>query len=66
MSGLKFAHQMNYEEMKKGGCGMEEESVMEELWRIKEEIAAQYASFKEFAADMLRLQMQAHPELVTA
>ena len=45
---------------------MEEETVMEELWRIKGEIAAQYASFKEFAADMLRLQAQAHPELATA
>ena len=45
---------------------MEDESVMDELWRIKEEIAAQYASFKESAADMLRLQAQAHPELATA
>ena len=45
---------------------MEEESVMEELWRIKAEIAAQYASFKEYAADMLRLQILAHPELATA
>ena len=63
---LRFARLMNCEGMKKGGCSMEEESVMEELWRIKEEIAAQYASFKEFAADMLRLQAQAHPELATA
>ena len=66
MHALKSAHQMNCDGMKKGGCSMEEESVMEELWRIKEEIAAQYASFKEFAADMLRLQAQAHPELATA
>ena len=63
---LRFVRQMNCEGVKKGGCDMEEESVMEELWRIKEEIAAQYASFKEFAADMLRLQAQAHPELATA
>ena len=41
------------------------ESIMEELWRIKEEIAAQYDSFKEYAADMLRLQAAAHPELAT-
>ena len=45
---------------------MKDESVMEELWRIKAEIAAQYASFKEFAEDMLRLQAQAHPEFATA
>ena len=44
---------------------MEKESIMEELWRIKEEIASQYDSFKEYAADMLRLQAAAHPELVT-
>ena len=42
---------------------MEKESIMEELWRIKEEIASQYDSFKEYAADMLRLQAAAHPEL---
>ena len=44
---------------------MEKESIMEELWRIKEEIAAQYGSFKEYAADMLRLQAVAHPELTS-
>lgn len=42
---------------------MEEESVMGELWRIKAEIAAQYSSFKEFAADMLRRQAERYPEL---
>ena len=44
---------------------MEKESIMEELWRIKEEIASQYDSFKEYAADMLRLQAATHPELAT-
>ena len=44
---------------------MEKESIMEELWRIKEEIAAQYDSFKEYAVDMLRLQAIAHPDLAS-
>ena len=44
---------------------MEKESIMEELWRIKEEIAFQYDSFKEYAADRLRFQAASHPELAT-
>ena len=42
---------------------MQENSVMEELWKIKAEIAAQYASFKEYIEDMMLLQRAAHPEL---
>ena len=37
--------------------------IMEELWRIKEEIASQYKSFREFADDMLRYQAEHYPEL---
>ena len=59
---LKFAHPMNYKSRR---LNMEKESIMEELWRIKEEIAAQYDSFKEYSVDMLRLQAIAHPDLAS-
>ena len=37
--------------------------IMEELWKIKEEIASQYKTFREFAEDMLRYQAERYPEL---
>ena len=40
--------------------------VMEELWKIKEEIASQYKTFREFAESMLKYQAEHHPELATA
>jgi len=40
--------------------------IMEELWKIKEEIASQYKTFREFAEDMLKYQAERHPELTTA
>jgi hypothetical protein len=40
--------------------------IMEELWKVKEEIASQYKTFREFAEDMLRYQAEHHPELATA
>ena len=40
--------------------------IMEELWKVKEEIASQYKTFREFAEDMLKYQAEHHPELVTA
>ena len=40
--------------------------IMEELWKVKEEIASQFKTFREFAEDMLRYQAEHHPELATA
>ena len=40
--------------------------IMEELWKIKEEIASQYKTFREFAEDMLRYQAEHHIELAMA
>jgi hypothetical protein len=40
--------------------------IMEELWKIKEEIASQYKTFREFAESMLKYQAEHHPELATA
>ena len=41
--------------------------IMEELWKIKEEIiASQYKTFREFAESMLKYQAEHHPELMTA
>ena len=37
--------------------------IMEELWKVKEEIASQYKTFREFAEDMLRYQAERYPEL---
>ena len=45
---------------------METQSVLEELWKIKDEIAAQYSSFEEYMKDMFRLQAEAHPEVADA
>lgn len=39
---------------------------LEELYSIKEKIAAQYSSFKEFFADMLKFQAEHHPEWNTS
>ena len=39
--------------------------IMEELWKIKEEIASQYKTFREFAEDMLRYQAEHYPEFAT-
>ena len=40
--------------------------IMEELWKVKEEIASQYRTFREFAEDMLRYQAERYPKLATA
>lgn len=40
--------------------------IMEELWKIKEEIASPYKTFREFAESMLKYQAEHHPELATA
>ena len=40
--------------------------IMEELWKIKEEIASQYKTCREFAESMLKYQAEHHPELATA
>ena len=54
-------------EQMKGERVMEVHSdIMEELWKIKEEIASQYKTFREFAEDMLKYQAERHPELTTA
>ena len=47
---------------------METESsdIMEELWKIKEEIASQYKTIREFAESMLKYQTEHHPEFATA
>lgn len=39
--------------------------VMEELWRVKEELAAPFKTFQEFVADLMKYQSEHHPELVT-
>lgn len=40
--------------------------ILEELWKVKEEIASQYKTFREFAESMLKHQAERHPELATA
>lgn len=43
-----------------------ETEATKELRAIKDAIAAQYKSFRDFFNDLLAEQRQAHPELVTA
>ena len=40
--------------------------IMEELWKVKKEIASKFKTFREFAEDMLRYQAEHHPELAMA
>ena len=44
----------------------EERDWLDELREIKDGIAAQYSSFKEFFADMLKFQAEHHPEWNTS
>jgi len=43
-----------------------ESDVMEELWRVKEELASQYASLREFFDALVARQNATHPEFATA
>ena len=51
--------------MEKNLDNMKNSDVMEELWRVKEEIASKFKTFREFARDMLRYQAEHYPELAT-
>ena len=37
--------------------------IMEELWRIKEELSSGYENFHEYFQDLLKYQAERHPEL---
>ena len=39
--------------------------VMEELWRVKDELSSRFATFKEFFDDLMKDQAERHPELAT-
>jgi len=44
----------------------EKSDVMEELWRVKAELASQYASLREFFDALIARQNSTHPEFATA
>ena len=37
--------------------------IMEELWKIKEELSSGYENFHEYFQDLLKYQAERHPEL---
>ena len=41
---------------------MKDDDVMEELYRVKAEIASKFSTFRDFAQDLLKRQTEAHPE----
>ena len=40
----------------------EQSEALQELWRVKQEIAAEYASFRDFCKALIERQNIAHPE----
>ena len=56
----------NFSHIEHKGNPGESPTTNKELRAIKDAIAAQYKSFRDFFNDLLAEQRQAHPELVTA
>ena len=40
----------------------EDQDYLEELWRLRDETSARYASFQEYFKDLMRYQRETHPE----
>jgi len=40
--------------------------VMDELWKVKDELSSRFATFREFFNDLLKYQAEHHPEFATA
>ena len=42
-----------------------EPDVLEELWKIKDELSSRFSTFQEYCKDLLQYQAEHYPELAT-